>query len=192
MNNGTLNHSTHHNGSLNGHQNGKAPIGVRRLKPENTRIFTGEHGLLHCAIGDEEFRGVFAVLLFPVRHPDQFVSLCHTDNDDKTREIGVIEDLTEFSEEAVRLIHITLEKHYHEQRITRIFKVKMEFGMLFFDAETERGREEFIMPWRHDRTEDFDEHGKVLLDALDNRYIIPNVLELPDKQRLELTRYIYW
>ena len=64
--------------------------------------------------------------------------------------------------------------------------------MLFFDAQTQRGREAFIVPWRHDRAEEYDEHGKVLLDARDNRYIIPNVFDLPERDRMELTRYIYW
>lgn len=64
--------------------------------------------------------------------------------------------------------------------------------MLFIDSTTDRGREEFAMAWRHDRAEEFDEHGKVLLDALDIRFVIPAKRSLPEEDRMEPTRVIYW
>jgi hypothetical protein len=159
--------------------------GVARLTAKNARIYEGSLSALHCVVEETTvYRGVFAVQLFPIRHPDHFISLNYTDEDDKVREIGVIESLEEFPEETQRLIRKTLSKHYYEQRIHRIYRVKLEHDMLFFDAETQRGRESFIVPWRHD--------SKVLLDARDNRYIIANVFDLPERDRRELTRYIYW
>jgi len=166
--------------------------GIKRLIPANTDIFEGEFSLLHCRVDDILFRGVFAVRLFPIRHPGHFISLNYTTPEDKTREIGVIETLSDFPDEVIRLVERTLEKYYYEQHISRIYRIKLKYDLLFFDVQTHRGREEFILPWRHDRTEEYDVHGKVLLDALDNRYIIPNVLALPERDRKELTRFIYW
>ncbi len=48
------------------------------------------------------------------------------------------------------------------------------------------------MRWRYDRTQDFGESGKVLLDVYENRYIIPDVNSLPKADREALTRFIYW
>jgi hypothetical protein len=166
--------------------------GVRRLVPESSTIWQGEHNLLHCDVDGERYDGVFAVRLFPIRHPEQFISLCHTDETDRVREVGVIHDLADFSEDTQALVRRTLAKHYHEQRVERIFRVRLEHGLLFVDAKTDRGREEFIVPWRHDRAEDYDESGKVLLDALDNRYVIQDMRKLPERDRMELTRFIYW
>lgn len=166
--------------------------GITILTPEDTRIYVGDFGQLHCQVGDEVYRGVFAVRLFPIRHPGHFISLNYTTADDKVKEIGVIETLSDFPADAVSLVNETLNKYYYEQQISRIYRITMKHDLLFFDVETHRGREEFIQPWRHDRAEEYDEHGKVLLDALDNRYIIPNVLELPERDRKELTRFIYW
>jgi len=167
--------------------------GVTRLHPENARIYEGDSGLLYCVVDEKTlYRGVFAVRLFPIRHPENFISLNYTNDEDKDREIGVIENLEEFSEETQALLSRKLAHHYYEQRISRIYRVKLDQDMLFFDAETQRGRESFIVPWRHDRAEEYDEHGKALLDVRDNRYIIPNVYDLPDRDRQELTRYIYW
>jgi hypothetical protein len=130
--------------------------------------------------------------MFPVRLPDRFISLHYTDTAEKEREIGVIEDLAAFSEEQQALVRRSLGMQYHEQSISRIFTIRTEFGLLFFDVETQRGREQFVMPWRGDRAEDFGENGKVLLDAVDNRYIIADLKALPQTDLQRLRNYIYW
>ena len=48
------------------------------------------------------------------------------------------------------------------------------------------------MPWRYDRAEDYGTNGKVLLDAYDNRYIIPDLAQLPPADRRAFTSFIYW
>jgi hypothetical protein len=170
-----------------------AATGVRRLTPETTTIFEGTFSVLHCAVkGDTLYRGVYAIRMFPVRHPVQFISLHYTDDGDKDVEIGVIEDLTAFSREQQELVARDLRGHYWEQVITRVYKVTCEYGLLFFDVETHRGPTSFVMLWRGDRAEDFGDEGKVLLDALDNRYIIPDVRALPTADYRRFTSYIYW
>lgn len=167
--------------------------GVRRLMPDTTKIFEGAFSLLHCSVaGGTIHRGVFAVLMFPIRHPDRYISICYTDAKDKIREIGVIENLAIFPEETQKLVKRVLTKQYHEHIISRVYEVDLEFGMLFFEVETQRGRQKFVMPWRYDRAEDFGANGKVLLDAHDNRFIIPDVEALPPQDQRLFTGYIYW
>jgi hypothetical protein len=168
-------------------------IGIKVLTPENTTLFEGTFSLMHCAVkGDTLYRGVFAVLMFPIRYPNRFVSLRHTDAKDKEREIGLIEDLSVFPEEAQKLVKANLLKHYYEQIVSRVYRVDNKWGLLFFDVETQLGRRQFAMPWRGDRAEDFGPNGKVLLDAFDNRYIIPDVSLLPAADRRAFTSFIYW
>ena len=171
-----------------------AKMGIRWLIPADTTIFEGSFSLLHCQLkGDTLYRGVFAVLLFPVSHPERMVSLRYVDTKDKEQEIGVIDDLAEFPPDAQALVHANLRKHYHELTITRIYTIREEFNLLFFEVATKSaGRREFVMPWRGDRTEDYGQNGKVLLDALDNRYLIPDVTALPANDQRVFTRFIYW
>jgi hypothetical protein len=166
---------------------------VRWLTPDVTHVFEGTYSLLHCTVkGDTLYRGVFAVRMFPVSYPDQFISLRHHDIEEKVREIGIIPDLNAFAAEAQKLVRSSLDRHYYEQVISRINEVRNEYGLLFFDVETQRGREKFVMPWRYDRAEDYSANGKLLLDVSDNRYIVPDVAELPPADRRRLTKYIYW
>lgn len=171
-------------------------MGVRLLTPANTTIFEGTFSLLHCAVaGDTLYRGVYAVLMFPIRHADRFISLRYTDaaDKDKEKEIGIIDELGAFPAEHQRLVRNTLVKHYYEQVLTRIYGIDNRFGLLFFDVETQlQGRRQFVMPWRGDRAEDYGANGKILLDAFDNRYIIPDVAELPTADRNVFTSFIYW
>lgn len=171
-----------------------ANIGVRWLIPADTAIFEGSFSLLHCQVkGDDLYRGVFAVLLFPVSHPDRFVSLRFVDTKDKEQEIGIIDDLGQFPPEAQKLVRDNLRKQYYELTITRVYSIRHEFNLLFFEVETQSvGRREFVMAWRGDRTEDYGQNGKVLLDALDNRYLIPDLGKLPANDQRVFTRFIYW
>jgi hypothetical protein len=167
--------------------------GIRLLTPENCRIFEGTFSLLHCMVkGDTLYRAVFAGRLFPIRHPSKYISLHYTDTDDKDKEIGVIEDLTTFPGDQQALVLKSLDAHYYEQVIQRVHDIRNEYGLLFLDVGTQRGREEFVMQWRYDRAEDYGEKGKVLLDAFDNRYIIRDVSALPAKDRSRFLKYIYW
>ena len=168
-------------------------IGVRRLTPETAAVFEGTFSLLHCSVkGDTVYRGVFAIRLFPVHHPERFISLHYTDSSDKEHEIGVIENLDVFPAPQKELVLLSLAAHYYEHVIRRVIRIRHEYGMLFFDVETQRGRETFVMPWRGDRAEEYGDRGKILLDALDNRYIVPDVTALPPQDQRRFTNYIYW
>ncbi len=157
-----------------------AVTGARRLTPANCQIFEGTYSLLHCTVLDDQiYRGVFASLAFPVSHPDKFVCLRYHDSDGKNKEIGLIEDLSVFDPRAQELIRESLGKHYYEQQIERIHRVQFRYGLLFFDVQTRRGREQFTMRWQYDRAQDYGEHGKVLLDTFENRFIIPDERDLP-------------
>ena len=170
-----------------------AATGVRMLTAADTRVFEGTFSLLHCAVAKENvYRGVFAVRMFPVRHPDRFISLHYTDEEERDQEIGVIVDLGAFAADQQRLIRRSLQMQYQEQIVRRVFDVRSEFGLLFFDVETQRGRTTFVMPWRGDRAEDYGDRGKVLLDAVDNRFIIPDVSALPAGDRLRFCSFVYW
>lgn len=168
--------------------------GVRRLTPENTLLFEVNLGVLHCRVSDDPmlYRGIWAVLMFPITYPDSFISLRYTDADDKDQEIGVVIDLASFPSEIRELIHRAVVKQYYQQTIQRIYTIDCQYGVLFFDAETDFGRTTFVIPWRYDRAEDFDVRGKVLLDSLDNRYVIPDVEALPPADRRVFLSYIYW
>lgn len=166
---------------------------VTRLAAGSFVLQRNATGVLECDTSDgTRYAGVTAVLLFPISHPRQFVSLRYIDSVDKEQEIGVLEDLDMLTREQQALVEESLVRQYHEQIIERVLKVKHQFGQLFFKVVTQRGVEDFVMPWRQDRAEDWGNNGKVLLDSLNNRYLIPDIDLLTNAEKRAFKTYVYW
>ena len=169
---------------------------ARRLAPDEFKIrrHEKEKQLLECHVvsDNKTYMGVSAVLLFPISHPREFISLRYIDGSDKECEIGIIERLDDLSRQQQELIHERLVRHYHEQEIRQIISVQQRYGQLFFKVITQRGIEEFVMPWRQDRAEDWGSSGKVLLDSLNNRYLIPDIDQLSNKEKRMFKTQVYW
>ncbi len=168
-------------------------VGVRYLTPENCHLYIGTLGSLHCIVDDKEaYANVYCLMTFPISHPYQYISVNYSDNEGKEQEIGVIETLENFPEEIQNLVRQSLGQHYFEQTIRRIYDSRWEYGLIFFDVETDSGRKEFSMRWQHDKALEYGRNGKVLLDTFNNRYVIPSVPDLPPADRNRLLRFIYW
>ena len=170
----------------------------KRLGSENTRVYRGEHGVLFAEVHDDDgepsvlYQGVFAVLAFPVSHPESFVSLRYFPVKDREQEIGMIEDPMQFDPETVKLLAQALAGHYFEFQVTRVNKAEMKWGLLLFDVMTRQGPRQFEMRWSSDRTQDLGKHGKVLLDVNNNRFVIEDMRRLPLDDRARFRQYIYW
>ena len=169
------------------------PTVTRYLTPEIAKIHLGTRGALHVTVKNERiYGGVYAVFLFPVRHPNQLISLRHQTSKGDDVEVGIIRDLSEWPEENRALVQESLRRHYFIHTITKLLHIGWKFGFVWFDVETDKGPADFLMRWQHDRAVDYGERGKILLDVDDNRYLIPDVDALPEGERSDFTRYIYW
>jgi len=168
-------------------------IGLKSLKPDEVKIFRGTFNLMHVMTSDGTlYRGVYAIRAFPVRCPDKFIFLFYYDENDRVQEIGMIEDLNMFSEEHRQMILDAMRKQYFAYMIEAIYSIKLEFGILHFEVETDKGPKTFYMRWASYRTLDFGEKGKILLDIFDDRYILPDIEKLTRAEQDLFTRYIYW
>ncbi len=169
---------------------------VRFLTPDVCRIHLGTHDALHVTVkNDRIYGGVYAAYVFPVTHPNEYISLVHstgTRKDRKETEIGIIRNLNEFPPEDAELVRQALARRYFVHNITRIRHIGWKYGFLSLDVDTDKGPISFLMQWQHDRAVDYGRHGKVLLDVDENRYLIPDLDKLPDRERQEFQRYIYW
>ncbi len=168
-------------------------VGIRFLKPGEIKIFRGAFNLMHLTDSDGTlYRGVYAMRAFPITCPNKFVFLFYYDENDKSREIGAIESLDTFPEEEREIVLDVMKKHYFGYTVKEIYSIKLEFGVLHFEVETDKGPKSFDMRWASHRTLDFGESGKILLDVFDDRYVIPDVNNLSRVDRDLFTRYVYW
>lgn len=166
---------------------------VRFLTPELCRIHLGSHGAMHVTVKDERiYGGVYAVHAFPVRYPEGYISLIHTGGEAGEIEIGIIRDLDDFPPDDAELVREALRRRFFVHTITSIRRIGWKYGYIGMDVDTDKGSVSFMMRGRHNNAVDFGRKGKVLIDVDDNRYLIPDVEQLPSRQRHEFRRYIYW
>jgi hypothetical protein len=169
-----------------------SPTAIRFLAPDLCRIHLGTHDALHVTVRNERiYGGVYAAYAFPVGHPEEYISLIHT-GDEEEIEIGIIRDLGEFPEADAALVRQALERRYFVHAVTRIRRVGWKYGLVNMEVETDKGPADILIPWRHDRAFDYGRRGKVLIDVEDNRYLIPDLEKLSPRERNEFQRYIYW
>lgn len=172
--------------------------GIRYLEPGETEILLGFDDLLYLVIKhgpgreDEVYRGVFAILSFPVSNPHGFISLLQYDQEGHQVEIGVIKDPSLFPRRARNLLARSLAGYYFEFEILRVHRVRLKYNLLMFDVSTNHGLRQFEMRWKNETALDLGEHGKILLDIYDCRYIIRDLRDLPAQDREIFTRFIYW
>jgi hypothetical protein len=135
---------------------------------------------------------VHAELLFPVWHPERYISLRHTNSDGQDVEVGILRDLPDWPDQTQTLIRQSLKRRYFFHIITRIHEVAWKWGFIGLDVDTDKGRRQFLLRWQGDRAVAFGRSGKMLLDVDDNRYLIPDVQALAPKERSTFLRFIYW
>jgi hypothetical protein len=168
--------------------------GIRFLDPAVTRIHLGTRGALHVTVaGERIYPGIFAMLAFPdSAGRGAYVSLRYINEDAREEEIGMIRRLADFDEKAQKLVQESLGKRYFIHEIQSIRSIQFRYGFLEFDVETDKGPRAFSMRWRRDRAYDHGKDGKVLVDAVENRYRVSSISALPRHQAQLFRRYIYW
>jgi hypothetical protein len=169
------------------------PTATRYLTPDMAKIHLGSRGALHVTVkNDRIYGGVYAVYMFPVRHPNRWVSLRHITSKEEDIEVGIVKEMTQWPQEQRELLEEALARHYFIHTITAIRHVGWKFGFVSFDVETDKGPASFMMRWQTDRAVDYGRRGKILLDVDENRYLIPDLDAMELSQREEFQRYIYW
>jgi ATP-binding cassette subfamily B protein len=166
---------------------------ARWLDPDAARIHVGTHNALHVTVvNDRIYGGAFAIRCRPVHDPRQFISLRYADGQGQEREIGLVRDLDEWPAEAQQLIEASLARRYFVHTIHAIHDIRLVNNYLNFDVDTDLGPQRFTMRWQHDRAQDHGPGGKMLLDTDENRYLVPDVAALPERQRNAFQRFVYW
>jgi ATP-binding cassette subfamily B protein len=163
------------------------------LEPDAAEFRSGAFDSLDVMLpGGESHRGVFAVSCFPATRPGDFISLRVTDLDGNERELGIVRHLDRWPADVQSLIRAALERRYFLRRIVGIDDIRLEYGYLNLSVRTEQGPSQFTMRWTQSQVQDFGTNGKVLLDLEDNRFLVPDVDELPTRERDLFQRYVYW
>ena len=135
---------------------------------------------------------VFLIRAFPATRPDEYLSVRVWKEDGEDEEVGMIRDLSDWTEPVQGMLRSALDRRYLLPEITRIHSLKLAFGFLEFDAETDAGRRQFTVRWTQSHALSFAERGKLLIDTNDNRYVVRDPQRLPQHDREIFLQHVYW
>jgi hypothetical protein len=136
--------------------------------------------------------GIFIVRVFPASHPEAYLSVRGWSESGEEVELGMIRGLSEWREADRAVVHAALARRSLVREIRRVHDVALAHGYLDFDVETDVGRCRFTARWTQSQAVDFGAEGKMLIDADENRWLIPRVDALPKADREKFLHYVYW
>ena len=129
--------------------------------------------------GDRSYLRVSARAAFPLTDRATYVEFY--DGADKA--IGMIRSLDQLSPEAREIVEAEIDRRYFTPVLTRIDRVKREFGFYRWEVATDRGEKDFVVK---SIREDIDilGGGRYRIKDVEGRfYEIPDITQLPPASR---------
>lgn len=163
-------------------------ITTRLLTDASVDFKKTEGGFLSLVSDGKEYVRVKVLRLFPFTDPDRYISV--RDLNDKDREIGVIEDLNQMSQETQKLIREQLDLYYFTPQIKRIFSIKDEYGYAYFHVLTDAGECKFAINMGASAVVRLSETRLLITDLDENRFEIRDVTKLTQKEQRRLDLFM--
>jgi hypothetical protein len=128
---------------------------------------------------------------FPVSDSTEFLSVRDA-TDEAIPELGIIEDWSQLQPASRDAVAAELGLHYFVPKIIQVFSIKEELGFLYWVAETDKGRKEFVMRNSviHYAREVAPGHW-LLIDVNEARYEIPDVAVLDAHSQKLVQQFLY-
>jgi hypothetical protein len=171
-------------------ENGKAktertitPIQVTHpeyVDSEAIRLFREPPWVLRLTIeGDRSYLKVRAVCAAPLSQPDRYICLL----DEKNEVICTVEDPTVLDAASQQMIKEELNQRYMTAIIKRVDSLKSEYGVSYWEVQTDRGNREFVVRNVSENAQWISDRRLLLVDVDGNRFEISNLEVLDKKSR---------
>lgn len=159
------------------------------LTGTSARFKETEGGFLSLDYDNKNWDRVQIVRTFPFSDKNSFLSV--REYTETAKEIGIIRDLYEdFPKETAALIEKALNKRYFMPVIEKIYSIKERSGYIYFQVETEKGRQQFTIRNNNNSIIPFTESRLFITDIDNNRYEIPDTSKLNPKELTKLDLYL--
>lgn len=156
---------------------------VRYLTGRDIKFYETEGGLLGAEVDNRDVGRVDILRLFPLHQPEKYLSVRRQaeSHRDRNTEVGIIEDLSSFSEKEKALVIKDLEKRYFVPEIIKVKNVKEEFGHTYWETVTTSGERNFTTFDMSTSLVRISENSVLLIDVDGSRYLIPDLKNADDK-----------
>ena len=154
----------------------------------NDKFEKTEGGFLNLTFNGKLYEQVKVVRLFPFTDPQKYISI--RENDARSKEIGLIEDLDTLSDETRGLIEEQLTLNYYIPVIKKINSIKDESGHAYFNVTTDKGECKFVINMSSNPVTKLSDTRLLITDLDENRYEIRDTKELTQKELRKLDLFL--
>jgi len=143
-----------------------------RVDSKAIRLFREPAWRLRMTIeGDRSYLRVKVVRAAPLSQPSRYV--CFLDARDEA--VCMVDDLNDLEPASLRIAQEELDRRYLTSRVGRIESIRSEFGVSYWDVQTDRGRREFVVQDVAENAQWLGERRLLLIDVDGNRFEIPDM-----------------
>ncbi len=150
-------------------------IHPEHVAPEKIRLFKEPHWVLRMTIeGDRSYLRVKIVRAAPLTQPDRY--FCFLDAKDEV--ICMVTQLEELHSSCHPLIHEELSRRYLMAQIQKIHSIQNEYGVTYWDVDTDRGRREFVAKSVSENAQWLNDRRLIIFDVDGNRFEVVDMTTL--------------
>ena len=143
-------------------------------------------GLLKLKVGETEYPRVTLHRVFPFTLEDRYISVLDIDS----KEVGLIDRLSEFPPETIALLKSQMALRYYAPVIRGINSVKEDFGYLLWDVETDVGTIRFTSLTSYSVIMEVAPRRYLITDLDGNRFEIPDIARLTAKDVYKIEMFL--
>ena len=161
---------------------------MRFLTKENAVFSRTDGGFVALKFGDKEYSRIGVYLTFPLTEPEEYISI--READEKAKEIGIIEKLSELDKDQQEMIREQIKLRYFMPTIVKVLDIKDEYGYAYWNVTTSFGACRFTTRMSGDAVIFLGESRLMVTDIDGNRYEIPDFYKLSVGERKKLDLFI--
>lgn len=161
---------------------------LRYLTKDNAKFSRTEGGFVSLEFEGKRWDRVQVIRLFPFTEPDEFISIRTVE--ERSREIGVIQDLKQVTKDTRKMLEEQLNLHYFTPVIEKIIDIKDEYGYAYFHVMTDRGECRFTINMGGNAVVRLTDSRLLITDLDENRFEIPDVFRLTQKEQRKLDLFL--
>ena len=126
---------------------------------------------------DRSYLKVKIVRAAPLTQPDKYV--CFLDGKDEA--ICMVDDPFELGDENMGIVEEELAQRYLTARVQRVHTIRNEYGVSYWDVDTDRGRREFVAKSVAENAQMLGDHRMMILDVDGNRFEVEDITALDSR-----------
>ena len=162
---------------------------MHKLDPSTLRFFFSPEGLMRMEMADRCYLSVEIDRSFPVDEEGHYLSIRNALDEDHP-EIGIVVDVALLEPESQKVVQQELYRHYFVPQVQNITYLKEEFGVLNFEALTDRGPRQFSVRNPQENLRQLTEDRIFIIDIDGCRYEVPDIRKLSKKHAAILRDYL--